>query len=166
MEPADLDQLVTIFTARATASADTAAQFRRVADDLLAMAAGFVGLRHAADHLDRLAEADTRAAALFRRLALDARAPSAAERADDSHAEHHADDRADSHVTVGPDDDDWRSWTEATWVEDSPARPTRFVPARDDGDRNAWGRDDHDDDWDAAPLAGEVRLGAPPDVGV
>lgn len=146
MDRADLDQLAALAGRRAEAAAAAAAELRRVGEDLVGLAAGFVGLRHTADALDLVAETDRQYAALCRRLALAARAT--------------LDLPEPEPATPVADDDDWRTWTEDDFVEDDvesdggagPPPPAHRRP-------DPYG----DSDWDdEAPLAADVRLGVPP----
>lgn len=146
MDRADLDQL-TALTDRRAGAVDTAArELRQVGNDLVAIAAGFAGLRRAADALDTVAEIDRTLAAIYRRLGLAAR-------------------RADSYTIDPPapvatpvasgSDSDWRTWTEDDFAEQVP------VHGVDDEVSGERGGTQPDDDWDETPLVADVRLGHP-----
>jgi hypothetical protein len=152
----DLDQLTAIADRRAAAAHIAATQLRQVADDFMAVAAGYIAFRHAADALDTMGEADRALAAVFRRQALTARRPPVDEPP--------AVPAAGLRRVPG---DDWREWTDEDFPDPTEASdgPDGLAPAEASGPNGRPVSDNGavSDDWDQAPLVADIRLGAPPE---
>ena len=152
MDRTDLDALTAIADRRAAAAHIAATQLRQVADDFMAVAAGSIAFKHAADALDTMGEADRELAAIFRRQALAARRP-----------EPVAEAPAAPRRVPGQD---WREWTDEDFPDPDEADggPDEAAPAEASGPNGRPAvADEPPDDWDDAPLVADIRLGAPPE---